>query len=51
MVSQSRSVSNALEGATQNPQQQQPTPAEAQVQQSVGLQGEPSPQDVQQFLP
>jgi len=51
MLDLPQSFINALEGATQNPQQQQPTPAEAQVQQSVGLQGEPSPQDVQQFLP
>ena len=51
MLDLPQSFINAIEGATQNPQQQQPTSAEAQVQQSVGLQGEPSPQDVQQFLP
>ena len=42
---------SALEGAAENPQQQQAATPEEQMMQSSGMQGQPSPRDIQQFLP
>jgi hypothetical protein len=42
---------SAIEGVSENPQQEQAATPEEQVMQSSGMQGQPSPQDVQQFLP
>ena len=42
---------SALEGAAENPQQQQASTPEEQMMQSSGMQGQPSPRDIQQFLP
>ena len=51
MMDLPQSFLEALEGAAQQPQQEQPAPAQEQQTTSAGMQGQPSPQDIQQFLP
>jgi hypothetical protein len=51
MMDLPQSFLEALEGAAQQPQQEQPAPAQEQQATSAGMQGQPSPQDIQQFLP
>jgi hypothetical protein len=51
MMDLPQSFLEALEGASQQPQQEQPAPAQEQQTTSAGMQGQPSPQDIQQFLP
>lgn len=46
-----QSFISALEGASEHPQQEDAIFAEEAVEQSSGMQGQPSPQDVAQFLP
>ena len=51
MLDLPQSFLEALEGAAETPQQQQAATPEEQVMQSSGMQGQPSAQDIQQFLP
>ena len=51
MMDLPQSFLEALEGAAQQPQQEQAAPAQEQQTTSAGMQGQPSPQDIQQFLP
>lgn len=51
MMDLPQSFLEALEGAAQQPQQEQAAPAQEQQTTSSGMQGQPSPQDIQQFLP
>lgn len=51
MMDLPQSFLEALEGASQQPQQQQAAPAQEQQATSAGMQGQPSPEDIQQFLP
>ena len=51
MMDLPQSFLEALEGAAQQPQQEQPAPAQEQQTTSAGMQGQPSPEDIQQFLP
>ena len=51
MMDLPQSFLEALEGASQQPQQQQAAPAQEQQTTSAGMQGQPSPEDIQQFLP
>tara|TARA_R100001594_G_scaffold6004_2_gene17669 strand:+ start:5329 stop:6999 length:1671 start_codon:yes stop_codon:yes gene_type:complete len=51
MLDLPQSFLEALEGAAEIPQQQQAATPEEQVMQSSGMQGQPSSQDIQQFLP
>ena len=51
MLDLPQSFLEALEGAAESPQQQQAATPEEQVMQSSGMQGQPSAQDIQQFLP
>tara|TARA_R100001594_G_scaffold149831_1_gene208792 strand:+ start:848 stop:2539 length:1692 start_codon:yes stop_codon:yes gene_type:complete len=46
-----QSFISAIEGASEEPQQEQAVFAEEAVDQSAGMQGQPSPADIQQFLP
>ena len=51
MMDLPQSFLEALEGAAQQPQQEQAAPAQEQQTASAGMQGQPSPRDIQQFLP
>ena len=51
MMDLPQSFITALEGAVQQEQQVATTAAQQGIAESSGMQGQPSPQDIQQFLP